>query len=996
MAILCMHLNTLLAQNNISISGTVRNAAGEPLSGATVTNTRTGKGTVTSATGAFTLHGTNEKDKLRISYIGYAAQTITVGKERKLTITLKDATNELDKVVVQAYGITSDRLRTGNISKVTAADIAKQPVMNVLNVLQGLVPGADVNNTSGYASGVVKVELRGRNLINPGFSSDPLYVIDGVPLTIQDMTKMDSYFGGSVGVNQAGISGPAGGQSPLFNINPQDIESIEVLKDADATAIYGSRGAQGVILITTKRGKAGKTIIDVNASTGVTQIVKTYKMLNTQQYLAMRREALKNDGLEIDAINAPDLTVWDTTRYTNWQKELMSGGSSITANATVSGGSPFNTFRLSADYSSIKDLSTFSGGNQRASFAVNLNHQSQNRRLRIDFSSFYSASKVNLHTLPWLMTLPPNAPAMWDENGEPNYNGWAPLDDMYGFGNLLSPYESKTNMLNANMITRYEIIKGLNFRTNLGYDNIQSGQFLASPIVSSNPKYNPKGSNQVTASSILNQIIEPQLEYNGFLGIGKLNGLVGATWQNNLGTSLFLQGTGFTNDALIYSVSNAPVQAAGNDKSTYKYLAAFGRLGYNLKDRYLLNFNVRRDGSSKFGPGRQFGNFGSVGAAWIFGDEPWVKNNLTQLSFGKIRGSIGTTGGDQIGNYEFLSRWRFGQTRNSYNDVLPVVPISHLDSLIQWQVNHKAELAITVGFLRDRITLDWSWYRNRCNNQLVGFPTPLYTGFGSVLTNSPANVENKGWELVMKGHLLQGKQFNWDLSANISRNRNRLISYPNLSESPYYGKLIVGKPLNVIRLLHYLGVDPSNGNYSFEDRDGNGEIENNKAYKDDTYFFETAPPYFGGVTNTLSYKGWQLSVLFYFRKQVGVSALGTAPYPGGISNQPATILNHWEQAGDITNIPRFSTNPPSKQRSQFLGSDGVWMDASFIRLQNLALNYQLPDRISKKFACSSSNIYFRAQNLWLTSRYDGLDPETQSFGTPPMPRNLTFGFSLTF
>ncbi|MBZ4187628.1 SusC/RagA family TonB-linked outer membrane protein [Niabella beijingensis] len=1000
LALLCLYLIPI-SQNNPKeyreITGTVRNSSGEPLSGATITNTRTGKGSVTNASGKFTLPTVTEDDKLRVSYIGYAIQFVTVKKNTELDITLKDATNELDRVVVQAYGTTSDRLRTGNISKVTAADIAKQPVMNVLNVLQGLSPGVDVVNTSGYASGVVKIEIRGRNGINPNFSSDPLYVIDGVPLTILNLNGLESYAGGSTGVNQSSNNlGPANGQSPFFNINPNDIESIEVLKDADATAIYGSRGAKGVILITTKKGKPGKTTLEMNVSYGATEITKMYDMLNTEQYVALRREALKNDGLPIDSKNAPDLVLWDTTKYTNWQKALMSGGSSILANATVSGGNTYTTFRLSGDYSSQKDLSTYSGANQRGSFSANVAHQSTNRRLRVNLSTIYASSKVNLKRMPLLTTLPPNAPSIWNADGNPNYAGWAPLDNLYRFGSLVNPYESKINNLNASLSTSYEISKGLSFKTNLGYDYLQSGQVQLDLIRSKNPKNNSKGSNQFSNLIAINQIVEPQLEYNGFIGKGKLNLLAGGSWQNHLSTSTLWEGRGYANDALLRSVNNAPERDVYNNRGDYRYAAVFGRVGYNLLERYLLNLNMRRDGSSRFGPGRQFGNFGSIGAGWIFGDEAWIKRSIPALSFGKIRASIGTTGSDDVGDYQFLSRWGFGPAGRSYNGILPLIPSSHLDSLIQWQVNYKTEVGFALGFLKDRITADISWYRTRCNNQLVALPTPTYSGFDFVTTNSPANVENTGWEIILKGKPLQSTNLNWDISFNISLNRNRLLSYPNFSASPYYGAMQLGQPLNTIRVLHYTGVDPSSGNYSFEDRNGNGKVENNKPYEDDTYFLDLTPKYFGGLNNSLTYKRWQLSFLFYFKKQIGRSVLSTVNYPGGIYNYPSIILDRWQQEGDITAIPRPSTNPSSVLFNQYKNSDGVWTDASFIRLQNLVLSYRLGETACRKLGISDCSAFFKGQNLLIISNYEGLDPEVQNFGSPPKPLILTFGISLKF
>lgn len=990
-------------QDNIkplTISGTVRNTAGDPLSGATVTNTRTGKGTVTNASGVFTLPNVKENDKLRISYIGYAIQFVTIGNNDMLSITLKDATNELDKVVVQAYGTTSDRLRTGNISKVTAADIAKQPVMNVLNVLQGLVTGAEVNNTSGYASGVVKVELRGRNLINSKFSSDPLYVIDGVPMTIQNLANQDSYEGGSVGVNQAGLMGPANGQSFFFNINPNDIESIEVLKDADATALYGSRASNGVILINTKTGKTDKTEFSINASTGVTQVVKTYDMLNTQQYVAMRREALKNDGLPIDAQTAPDLVIWDTTRYTDWQKAILKSGHSSDVNATLSGGNQLTHFRISGDYMTQSDLLVNSGANKRGSFSINLRQKSKNQKFNLNLSSFFTASMVNTIYMPYGILLPPNAPPIWDANGNLNYAGWQPLDGRFPFESLLQPYSSQTKVLNSSLVIKYEIAKGLVINTSVGYGNIIGEQYHLTPLKSQNPAYGLKGFNYFGNSNTYNWITEPKIEYSTYLFKGKLSALAGGSFQNNATASFSMQGQGYVNDAFIHSVGNAPTRSASNAKEYYRYLAGFARVNYNWNDKYIANINWRRDGSSKFGPGRQFGNFGSIGGAWIFSEENWFKGNLKFLSFGKLRGSYGTTGGDQIGNYQYLSQWAFGYPGISYNNQLVLNPISHYDSLLQWQINKKLEVALALGFLEDRIFLDVSWYRNRCNSQLVQFPTPLFSGFSSVVTNSPANVQNRGLEVELTVKPIQGNVFNWTAKANISFNRNKLLSYPNFSVSPYTGVYKIGYPLTMSRVLKSRGVDPATGDYYFEDLNGNGNTDMDQTLKtvDDRYILDRTTKYFGGLTNTLSYKNLEISFLLYFKKQIGASAMASASYPGEIGNLPVTVLKRWQKPGDITDIPRFTTNPYANTSyyPNFRNSDGMWVDASFIRLQNMSVSYEIPDRWKRYISLKSGKLFFRVQNMFVISNYDGLDPEIQTITAPPLPRIITGGVSLNF
>ena len=978
----------------IKVHGAVYDEAGVPLAGANVTIKETGLGTITNAKGEFELQGVTIGNTVTISFIGYTTESIKIKSESSIKFYLRVAKDELDKVVKQAYGVTTHRLTTGDIGTVSAEEIARQPVMNPLQALQGEVPGVVVTNTSGYASGAVKVEIRGRNVIG-NFPSDPLYIVDGVPLTILDVQNSDSYQTGSQGVIQTGIPSPANGQSPFFSINPQDIESIEVLKDADATAIYGSRGANGVILVTTKRGKAGKNTFDINMYEGASQVPRYYHMLNTSQYVQMRKEALTNDGLTPDINNAPDLVAWDTTRYTDWQKYLWGGTGKLTdLQASLSGGDLKTTFRLAGSYHRQTEIATRSGADQRGALSFNFNHHSLDDRLKIGLVGNYSVSAADMVNLPTNGTsLPPDAPAVFDKYGNLNYAGWAPLGDRYIFGTLLDRYTLKTYFLNSDLMVNYELAKGLNARTNLGYNNIQTHQTFLVPIASQNPLYNPTGNANYGTTSIYNLIVEPQLEYHSFLGKGKIDMLLGASIQNNTTEGVVVTGSGFINDALLTSVGNAPYQYSNNISQQYKYDAVFSRITFNWLDKYIVNLNARRDGSSKFAPGKQFGDFGSLGAAWIFTEENWVRNNAKFLSFGKLRASYGTTGGDQIGNYDYLSQWYF--TNALYNGYRALTPLGLTDSTYHWQVNKKIEFSLELGFLKDRLNLEASFYRDRCDNQLIPFPTPLFTGFQSVTTNSPADVQNIGWEFILKAKIVESKSFAWASNFNLGINRNKLLAYPNLAQSPYASAFIIGKPINIIRELHFTGVDPQTGLNTFQDMNKDGQITiDYTGGPDDRYPIIMDPKYEGSLSNQLTYKNWTLNFTFYFRKQIGQNALISSNIPGDASNQVATVLSRWQKPGDHTTVARFTTEGPAADPSFFnylYNSDAQYTDASFIRLQNLSLSYQIPQK--KK---GYIRIYVQGQNLLIITDYKGVDPEMQNFGALPGPRILTTGISCDF
>jgi TonB-linked SusC/RagA family outer membrane protein len=981
-----------------TVSGTVINHRNEPLANANVTIT-SGRGTITNAQGKFSLKNITDDDILHISFVGYTSQSIPVKDQVMFKVVLQPTENELDKVVVQAYGITSKRLATGNIASVSAEEIEKHPVMNPVRILQGMVPGAVVTSGTGFSSTSVKIEIRGRNTIDNSLVSDPLYVVDGVPMTILNInSSIKSYSAGSIvsnGTVQAGIASEVGqGQSPFFSINPNDIESIEVLKDADATAIYGSRAANGVILITTKKGKVGKTRSELNVYSGYSQVPRYYPLMNTQQYVTMRKEALANDGLPVNLQTAPDLIAWDTTRYTDWQKYIFGGiGRRLNAQASISGGDTRTNFRASAGYDYEKELVVVNGGNHRETFALNLNHKSLNNKLLLSWSTLYSLTSINATKKSGSVLTPPNAPAVFNDKEELNYSGWEPLSYAFPFSGLLESYVSKSNLFNSNIAISYELLDGLTVSANLGYNSSQNEQSKKYPIASQNPTSNPRGMLYIGNTNFQNLIIEPKVEYGTFIRKGKLTLLVGGTIQKNITKAIQNIGTNYTSDLFLNSINGAPDKGAIDNYGEYKYAGLFGRINYNWLNKYILNLNARRDGSSRFGPGRQMGNFGSVGAAWVFSEYQWMKK-LSFLSFGKIRASYGLTGSDEISDYRYLSLWRFNAS-GTYNSVLPIFPIGFSDSLLQWEVNKKIEASISLSLFNERVSFDLSWYRNRCNNQLVSFPTPSFTGFTSVTSNTPANVENKGWEFVVNGKIFDNRNFGWTLKANIAINKNKLISYPNFSQSPYKARLEIGKPLNIRKLLKFTGVDPETGLYTFEDfnKDDiivtNPNLENN-----DFYSVILTPKYDGGITTNLRYKNFQLSAFFYFRKQLGSNILSTSGLPGNTSNQSVDVLNRWQHPGDVTTFGFFSTSNTTNSENYFNYSDAQITDASFIRLQNVSISYQWPQKIMKRFGLNDFKIYVQAENLFIITNYNGIDPEVQTLGAMPFPRIVTFGLTV--
>ena len=616
--------------------------------------------------------------------------------------------------------------------------------------MQGRVAGLDITQTSGFASAPVKVELRGRASISNFFTSDPLYIVDGVPLTVLEISDFGSnlYATGSPGFLQSNLSGPANGQSPLFSINPADIESIEVLKDADATAIYGSRGANGVILITTKSGKVGKTNLDLHVQEGITKVTRYYDLMNTQQYLSMRREALANDGIAPSVADGDyDLVQWDTTKYTNWQKVLFGGmGKAIDAQGALSGGNAQTSFRISAGFNRTTNILTVSGADQRASVSFNLSHATVDQKLRISFSSQYNYTESNMISIAGAAALPLDVLPVYDSAGNLNYAGWGIRNSAarfaYPFNSLKQPYDSKTNFLNTSISFSYQPCKGLTIGSNLGYNNAVANQQYFQLIAAQDPLSSPNGNANYGISDNKNWIIEPQITYSTFIGRGKLNFLAGGSVQQTNTDGTFIGAHGYSSDLLIHSISFASSTSSVNNIGEYKYAGIFSRLTYTINNEFIVNLNGRRDGSSRFGPGKQFGDFGSVGLAWILTEEGWFNSMFSWLSFFKVHGSYGLTGSDAVGDYQYLTRLASNGT--PYDGITAIVPTQQANSNYHWATNKKLEGSVDLGFLKDRIHLNVAYYRDRSGDQLVSFPTPSLSGFSSVTANSLALVQNSG------------------------------------------------------------------------------------------------------------------------------------------------------------------------------------------------------------------------------------------------------------
>lgn len=970
-----------------NVSGTVSDeVTGYPLAGVNVIIKGTTNGASTDANGHYVINAEGA-DILVFSFIGYVSQEVSINGRTIIDIGLKEEVKSLNEVVVNAgYWNVKERENTGNISKISSEDISKQTTSNPLNAIQGRMPGVYIQQTTGLPGGGINIQIRGRNSLRAGINDNgnlPLYIVDGVPYP---STSVMSYTTSYQNIN---------GGNPLSALNPNDIESIEVLKDADATAIYGSRGSNGVVIVTTKKGKNQRTTVSADFQSGLGKSSNQSKLLSTSDYLQMRKEALKNDGLwPLDPSLyefVPDLFNWDTTRSTNWRKELLGGTAHfLNSQVSISGGNASTQFSLGGSFYRETTVYPSSLGYRKGSGRLNVNHTSDDKKFNVSLSVNYVADKNNLMQADLTTssaTLPPNAPSVYLDNGELN---WQQSTWENPVASLNRKYESSTGNLISNTTFSYEFIKGLSAKVSLGYNSIGTNELVTGPRSAQNPATFTTRTSLTANTNVKTWIVEPMLSYDVQKGNARLSAIVGSTLQDTKRSSTAFTAFGFSSDALIQNIQSATdIIASSVSQSDYRYGALFGRANITWDQKYILNFTGRRDGSSRFGPDKQFANFGAVGFAWIFSNENIFRN---LFSFGKLRTSYGITGSDQIPDYGYLNS--YSTTRYPYNNVSGLVPTRLSNPDFSWETNKKLEVGLEIGVLKDAIFLSSSWYHNRSSNQLVGYNLPVITGFTSIQYNLPAVVQNTGIEFDLRTSLMTGRKFSWNASANLTIPKNKLVSYPGLEGSPYANTYAVGESLFIRKLYQYTGVDPNTGLYTVKDVDDNGIID----VTDRTAIKFVGQRYYGGINNTLKLKEFSLDFLFqfvkqsYFDYQIFYQAPGANP-----TTQPDVVMTRWQKPGDVTDVQKLSLidGQVLDAFARRTESDAAIVDASFIRLRSVSLSWNISAKYISRVHLRSAKLYLQGQNLITFTNYF-TDPEVLSpFALPPL-KVYTAGLKLEF
>ncbi|MGX5817059.1 SusC/RagA family TonB-linked outer membrane protein [Chitinophaga lutea] len=1003
------------------VNGLVRMPDGKPMPGVNVAIPGRNKGTVTSANGTFSLD-VAEGDVVRISAVGFMTLTlrrangkflvvedntgkpadrkdnvpvsgITLQNDQLLSLQLAPGTSPLDEVQVMAYGTTTKRFNAGNITTISSKEIAKNPVNNVMEALQGKVPGLFIQQVTGQPGGAFTVRMRGSANLTTG-ATQPLVIVDGVRFPAGTLPLASN------------INGPNNflqGGSGLNYINPNDIESVDVLKDIDATAIYGSSGAYGVILITTKKARGNRHSFNANVYTGVSLLGKGPKAMSTADYLMLRREALKNDNLPVTAQDLDLNGAWPADRQTNWRKMFL-GKAAATSNANLSysGGAGNTSYLVGGSFRNTGNIQRHSGSNIDGSLRFSLNTGTTDNKFNLSTTATYLSSKNDMvpqDFSSWALKVP-NAPPPFKPDGSIDWDAIGSNVNSTSFASTINrQYKHTTSNLLANTTLTYRPAKNITLNGNFGYNTINGKEWIGNPSTT----FPPSNTQALTQTvGVLHQYatrsvtIAPYGEYRTTIALkGNLSVKLGAEISSQVTQMTDITGTGFPSDALLVNPAVATSVVSKYELTEYRSIGSYGILKFIWNEKYIANVNLRHDGSTRFGQGRRFGNFGSGALAWIFSEEGWIKRNVPLLSFGKLRISSGVVGGDAIGNFRYLATYQ--AISGSYDGKTGLQPNALPNPVLNWERNFNSEAGLELGFLQNKVLADISYYHNRAGNQLLDQPLSTVTGYPGYVLNSDALIRTSGYEASVTSNNIRKKDFSWVTRFNITISRSKLLRVP--TQRNQNSNYVLGKPVTGILLYKYNGVNPETGYYNFTDGKGNtGDFSSTFTQADKTEFIDLAPKYYGSLGNAFTYKQFSLDFSINFTNRMGKNLLGNAFLPFGIfgSNSAAMWLNRWQKPGDRTDIPRVSTRFDDLSRQLlFNESTGAYSDASYARLQNVSLRYNFSERLNKSLRMKSGSVYLQGQNLLTFSKYGDLDPENLSFTVIPPLRVITAGFDIT-
>lgn len=990
-----------------SISGYVKDAnTNVALAGVTVEVSGTSQATSTDGKGFFRLESVTNNQELVFKMLGYTNQQIKINDQTEVNVFLSSASTAIEETVVVGYGRQKKRNLTGSVVSVGSSEIEKTTLQDPISILQGRAPGVQVSSNSGAPGSEMTIRVRGSSSLNSG--NNPLFVVDGIPIESNSISSLN-------GTENFGLN-------PLADINPNDIASIEILKDAASTAIYGSRAANGVVMITTKRGAEGKPEILVNATTGISNLTRKLSVLNGQQY----REAVLDSYYALPNPEEPYYTIIDSLNPMNngdvdWQDALTRTAKQYKIDVSVRGGSKAAKYAWSTSYLDQDGI------------ILNSNYKRFTSRLNVDFditdyirvgqSISYTngvnnrtnaAGTGNLSIIRSLLVRPPNM-SMYLPDG--SINGY-----MIGMRNpvgmaLYATNLNKSNRIIGSQYVEVDILKDLKFRSNfnLDYISMKEEEFMPS-ILDYREGYN---TGAVRNIGNLNWGNESYFTYQKSLNnVHNFGGVLGMSFQKWRFDRTGLDGMFFPSDDIRTLNAASVISNQGvNVASEHAMLSYFGRATYDYRGKYLLEFNLRADGSSRFGKNNQFGFFPSASAGWRFKDEEFLKD-ANWLSDGKLRFSLGSTGNEAIGDYTSQGEFTLG---TNYLDFSGAAPTVMPNASLTWETTYQYNLGLELGFWNNRVLFTTEAYLKKTKDLLYNVPIPNTVGF-EYITQNIGNIENSGLEFSLQTKNLQGA-FTWSSGLNISLNRNKVASLPeSLLTNGYiqngqFHILKEGLPIGVFYGWRYMGVysrDEENVNKVTNGAGGPVFVGGDPIWKDlngddiinqdDREIIGYAEPkFFGGFSNDFSYKSFSLNVFLQY--SVGNEIYSELNHQRNsivrYNNLSTDALDRWREQGDVTNFPRLIRDDPKQSDSRV---QSRWVeDGSYIKLKNVNLRYTLKPEWVQKLGLRKVDAFINASNLITWTKYTGFDPDVNSYsglrvgldeGSYPQSRSFMFG--LTF
>lgn len=975
---------SISAQNNSMVQGIITDSNNVPISGATILNSSTYKGAITLDDGTFTLEAA-QGTELIVDCIGFVSKKVMVSGQKQLIIVLETDLLSLEELVVVGYGSVRKKDLTGSVSSVNSKVLEDRPVSNLGQALQGRASGVYIVD-NGNPQANVSLKIRGMGTVN---NSDPLYVIDGVPMAIMGMNSL----------------------------NPEDIESIDILKDASATAIYGARGANGVVMITTRHGKKGDGQVQFNASYGVSMATSTPALLDAAQYAALNNDMMLASGNNTNPLWTDPSTLGAGT---NWIDEMLRTAYAQHYTLSYSGGTEKDTYYISGSYSSYDGIVN-SVGYERATFQYSgTNNVKSWLRMTTNVTMSYDNKTNGDYSIGDLLKSVPVIPVL-DENGK--YDGptgnalwYGDKANQVGKSNINKNSTNGYNLL-ATETAEISITDGLKFKSvgSVGLTMVYDDSFR--PAYNWKPTPLLETERYKKATKMFSYLFDNYFTYNKFFGAHSVNAMLGSSLQWGSSDWFSGQKKDFLSDSATQFNNGNEIESLDGTVSAWAIASFMGRINYSYDNRYLFTATLRYDGSSKFGPGHRWGAFPSFSAAWNIAQEDWF--NFNPISNLKLRAGYGVTGNQEIGDYSFVSVYNTGQYSFNGNVVNSLV-INKLSNMnIHWEEVAQTNIGLDLGLWENRLSVAVDAYIKNTNGMLVPMVVPISSGYSDteVPYTNAGKVQNKGVEFTITSDNLRGKEVSWQTNFNMSFNKNKILSldasdviyYNDAGFGQYFCTNMVGQPIGSFYGWETNGIFQSQeevdnyasqsgaapGDIRFKDSHDNGIIND----QDRTIIGNPQPLFTYALGNTLTWKGFDMEIFFqgvygntiFNALKVEMESMST------VCNQYASVANRWTGPGTSTTIPRAIYGDPNNNNRP---STRFLEDGSYLRLKNLSIGYTLPKSISHKIGLSKLRVYFAGNNLWTLTSYTGFDPEVGNdgidWGTYPITRTFSFGVDVNF